>query len=196
MNYQELKERFRAYESNYPKTHLTAYITFSSFGPNNQETYSWESRTYSVSSDNKAFQPNKGGYSIFESCLDGKSDPLIRLDWYMKEERGGTDGWIVENCCMIAYLLIECSDISISTPKLFCIYDEAAAHMLSQLAEKGELDHEQLKNEFSVSKELLEDGWYGVSLDSAWPADPCEDWHWVIKEVCLYDPLHISFGRE
>lgn len=44
--------------------------------------YSEESRTYLVSSDNKAFQPNMGGYSIYGSCL-GNSDPLVRLEGYM-----------------------------------------------------------------------------------------------------------------
>ncbi len=60
-----------------------------------------ESRTYAVSSDNKAFQPNMGGYSIYASSLDG-SDPLVRLERYMAAERGGKDGWQVERCYMMA----------------------------------------------------------------------------------------------
>lgn len=55
MNYHELKELFLSHESSSPDTHLTGYITFSSFGPDNHKTYKWESRTYVVSSDNKAF---------------------------------------------------------------------------------------------------------------------------------------------
>lgn len=59
--------------------------------------YSLESRSYRVSSDNKAFIPNMGGYSIFASSLDG-SDPCVRLEAYMKAERGGENGWEVDYC--------------------------------------------------------------------------------------------------
>ena len=52
-----------------------------------------------VSSDNKAFQPNMGGYSIFASSIDG-SDPMVRLESYMAAEKGGKDGWKVERCYM------------------------------------------------------------------------------------------------
>lgn len=38
-----------------------------------------------------------GGYSIYGSAIDG-SDDNVRLEQYMKEERGGADGWIVERC--------------------------------------------------------------------------------------------------
>lgn len=112
MKYQELKELFCQHECTCPSTHLTAYITFSSFGPENNKDYPWESRTYVVSSDNKAFQPNMGGYSIFGSCLDG-GDRCIRLENYMADERGGKSGWIVEDCCIVGYLLVEASDMRI-----------------------------------------------------------------------------------
>ena len=73
----------------------TAYITFSqdSFS----EPYSEEARTYAVSSNNKAFLPNMGGYSIFGYCMDG-SDPCARLDHCMADEHGGKDGWKIERC--------------------------------------------------------------------------------------------------
>lgn len=105
MNYQELKSLFCKHESSAPNIHLTAYITFSSFGPENTKEYPWEARTYVVSSDNKAFQPNMGGYPIFENFLDS-TDRCIRLESYIKEERGGADGWVVEECCIIGYLLL------------------------------------------------------------------------------------------
>ncbi|MCM1296286.1 MAG: YodL domain-containing protein [Muribaculaceae bacterium] len=97
MTYQQMKQRFREKEKEYGE-HLTGYIVFSqaSF----EKPYSLESRTYVVSSDNKAFQPNKGGYSIFASALDG-SDNGIRLEQYMASEHGGTDGWQVERCYML-----------------------------------------------------------------------------------------------
>ena len=97
MTYWKLREYFRAAERR--GQHLTGYIVFSpaSF----EREYPLESRTYAVSSDNKAFQPNMGGYSIYASSLDG-SDPLVRLEQYMAAERGGKDGWQVERCYMMA----------------------------------------------------------------------------------------------
>ena len=96
MTYQEMKNHFREVEKEYGE-HITGYIVFSqdSF----TKPYSLESRTYVVSSDNKAFQPNKGGYSIFAEALDG-TDRGVRLEQYMAEEFGGKDGWKVERCYM------------------------------------------------------------------------------------------------
>ncbi len=97
MSYHEMRARFRAAEREPGRKHLTGYIVFSqdSF----DKPYSEASRTYAVSSDNKAFQPNMGGYSIFGSAIDG-SDPLVRLESYMADEKGGEDGWKVERCYM------------------------------------------------------------------------------------------------
>lgn len=97
MTYQELKSRFREAEKQYGE-HLTGYIVFSqaSF----EKPYPLAARTYVVSSDNKAFQPNMGGYSIFASALDG-SDNGVRLERYMALEHGGTDGWQIERCYML-----------------------------------------------------------------------------------------------
>ena len=39
MTYQELRKLFYAHEDKDPSTHLTAYITFSGFGSQNQKTY-------------------------------------------------------------------------------------------------------------------------------------------------------------
>lgn len=195
MNYKELKKLFSDYESSFPKNHLTGYITFSSFGPDETRDFPWEGRTYSVSSDNKAFRPKMSGYSIFGSSLDG-TDQGVRLEGYMAEERGGQDGWVAEDCCIIGYMLMECSDFSISVPKLFYSFDNAQTCMLSQLAEIGELNYEQLKKEFADTKELFEDGQYGVYQKSAWIAGQDEDWHWAIKAVRIYSPLRIEFDNE
>lgn len=96
MTYKELVSRFREVEKT-GKEHLTGYIVFTedSF----DKPYSEAARTYVVSSDNKAFCPNMGGYSIYGSALDG-SDPLVRLEGYMKDEKGGKDGWKIERCYM------------------------------------------------------------------------------------------------
>ena len=93
MTYGEMAARFREAERH--GKHLDGLITFSedSF----TKPYSLEARTYMVSSQNKAFQPNMGGYSIFGSALDG-SDSYVRLEQYMASEKGGKDGWKIERC--------------------------------------------------------------------------------------------------
>lgn len=60
------------------------------------DDYSLDSRSYSVSSNNKMFG-NYGGYSLFGSALDG-SDNGVRLEAYMQEEGGGARGWKVDYC--------------------------------------------------------------------------------------------------
>jgi len=93
MTYGEMVRQFREAERN--GRHLDGYVVFTqdSF----QKEYPVEGRTYHISSNNKAFQPNMGGYSIYGSALDG-SDPFVRLDGYMANENGGSSGWKIERC--------------------------------------------------------------------------------------------------
>ena len=94
--YAEMAKRFREAERN-GEGHLQGCIVFTqdSF----TEPYSEEARTYVVSSNNKAFIPGMGGYSIYASSLDG-SDPMVRLERYMRDEHGGENGWKIERCYM------------------------------------------------------------------------------------------------
>lgn len=64
------------------------------------EHYSEEARSYFVTSDNKAFISGMGGYSIYGSSLDG-TDNGVRLEAYLKEEKGGANGWEVEYCYIL-----------------------------------------------------------------------------------------------
>lgn len=93
LSYGEIVSQFREAERN--GKHISGYIVFTedSF----DKTYPIEARTYAVSSNNKAFQPNMGGYSIYGSSLDG-ADKCVRLENYMEAERGGHDGWKIEKC--------------------------------------------------------------------------------------------------
>lgn len=104
MNYSELKQIFRDLKRNSPKEDLTAHIIFTedSFATK----YPLLSRTYRFDSDNKAFWPSMGGYSIFAWCLDKNSDQGVRLDWYMAEERN-PGGWKVQEC----YILEQMRDV-------------------------------------------------------------------------------------
>ena len=93
MTFAEMRSRFCETE-NEGKEHLSGYIVFTkdSF----DKPYDERSRTYGVSSNNKAFQSGMGGYSIFGSCLDG-TDPCVRLDGYMF----GENAWKIEKCYMV-----------------------------------------------------------------------------------------------
>ena len=95
MSYGELAAQFRAQERSGTGRHMLGYIVFTedSF----TEPYTEEQRTYVVSSDNKAFKPNMGGFSIYASSLDGV-DKMVRLEAYMAAEHGGKNGWKVERC--------------------------------------------------------------------------------------------------
>lgn len=95
MTYAELTNLFRNTERDGSGKHISGYVVFSA--DSFTEAYSEEARTYLVSSDNKAFRPNMGGYSIYGSAVDG-SDPSARLEQYMATEKGGEDGWKIERC--------------------------------------------------------------------------------------------------
>lgn len=104
ISYSELASIFHARESanaDLPyeqRKHLTGCIVFTEDSFKKQ--YSLESRTYEVSSYNKAFIPGMCGYSIFGSALDG-SDDGVRLEAYMAAEHGGKDGWKVDYCYLL-----------------------------------------------------------------------------------------------
>ena len=92
LSYREMADMF-SHINKIGAEHLCGYIVFSedSF----DKFYSEQSRTYVISSDNKAFKPNMGGYSIFGSCLDG-TDQNIRLEEYMR----GKNAWHIDRCYM------------------------------------------------------------------------------------------------
>ena len=98
ITYAELCKIFYAHEETRPDHHLSGCIVFTedSF----TKKYPLESRTYCVSSDNKAFIPGMGGYSIYGGSLDG-TDPCVRLERYMAAEHGGENGWKVDYCYLV-----------------------------------------------------------------------------------------------
>ena len=101
MTYPELKTTFcKLNETSHGKD-LTAHIVFTedSF----DRPYPLIGRTYRISSDNKAFRPDMGGYSIFAWCLDPSSDQGVRLDRYMADE-GAPDGWKVQECYVLEHM--------------------------------------------------------------------------------------------
>ncbi len=191
MEYEEMKKLFAEHESSHPEIHLTAYITFLSFGPENHSNYSWESRTYVVSSDNKAFQPDKGGYSIFGSCLDG-TDCCLRLDSFMAEEHGGKDGWIVEECCILGYLLMEHAVGTITTPKLFYAIDKAQEEMLACIADFVKVDFTSLMMEYNRNRRRAVTDCYHAEKFNAYASTIKESGSWEIKTVYIRSMLDIT----
>ena len=93
MTYHELCAKFRQAENQ--GRHISGYIVFTE--DSWPDKYPVESRTYGVSSNNKAFQAGMGGYSIYGGSIDG-TDPCVRLEQYMADEKGGKDGWKIERC--------------------------------------------------------------------------------------------------
>jgi hypothetical protein len=96
LSYGNMAKLFRAVENESNKQiHIDGCIVFTedSF----EQQYTLEARTYRVSSNNKAFQPNMGGYSIYGGSVDG-TDPCVRLERYMAAEHGGKNGWKIERC--------------------------------------------------------------------------------------------------
>lgn len=91
MTFGELEALFIRHEATHPKEHLTAHIVYKEESWN--RPYPLESRTYVVSSCNRAFEPGKISNSIFADCLDG-SEFGVRLDWYKKD-------WIVDYCYLV-----------------------------------------------------------------------------------------------
>ena len=92
MSYPELSTLFRSLNDKHLSP-IVGYIVFTedSFSKQYNET----SRTYCVSSDNKAYRSGAGGYSIYASCLDG-TDKCVRLEGYMH----GENAWKIEKCYM------------------------------------------------------------------------------------------------
>ena len=92
MSYPELSTLFRSVNDK-GLSPITGYIVFTA--DSFDKDYSETSRTYGVSSNNKAYQSGMGGYSIYGSCLDG-TDSCIRLEGYMR----GENSWRIEKCYM------------------------------------------------------------------------------------------------
>lgn len=93
LSYEQLKEIFKNNEKN-KLPEIKGYIVFKQ--ENFSEPYTETQRTYEVSSHNKAFMPDMGGFSIWGSNIAG-DDINVRLERYMKD-CGVYDGWEIERC--------------------------------------------------------------------------------------------------
>lgn len=82
---------------NWSEESISGVIVFTEDSFN--KIYPLESRSYGVSSNNKAWIPGMCGYSIYASSLD-KTDRGVRLEQYIDVEYGGKNGWHVDYCYM------------------------------------------------------------------------------------------------
>ena len=163
MTYSELKQIFQELKRTDPKENLTAHIIFTedSF----DKPYPLLSRTYCFSSDNKAFWPSMGGYSIFAWCMDKKSDQGVRLDWYMEEE-GHPGGWRVEEC----YILEQMRDVEAMSDLTrieledgticYGFGDSSTCIRVCETNENGTIQLEPL-----AGNQMIDDKWVDLSID-------------------------------
>lgn len=190
MNYQELERIFRAHEATCPKRHLDGLITFSDLGPYEDPSYTQRDRTYIVSSGNKAYLPNKLGYSIFGTCLNGK-DTGVRLESYMR----GPAGWIPGECCLIYYQLQGINERDILRPQIFPTRRQATEAMLNDLCKRGEMEYPDVLTAFDHNGGQVSDDMFGVSRDSAWlNAGSTGNWDWTIQPIYVFDVTSIASG--
>ena len=98
LTYPELRDLFVEHNKEHLSDPLNAYIVFSESNWPNRH-YTERSRTYGISSDNKAFRPSCCSTSLFGSCMDG-TDQMVRLDWYMADF-GNKNGWKVDYCYLL-----------------------------------------------------------------------------------------------
>ena len=87
MEYCKLKETFRELKRNTPTKDLTAHIVFTEDSFN--RPYPLISRSYAVTSNNKAFYSHMGGYSSFAYGLDGSDQgkPSRKSLYKWRQER-------------------------------------------------------------------------------------------------------------
>lgn len=152
MTYDQLSSAFYEQECKMEDKHLLGHIVFTqdSF----TKPYSEASRTYVVSSDNKAFIPGMGGYSIYGSSLDG-ADVCVRLEGYMAAEKGGKDGWKVERC----YLVEPGKEIQLIMRGPFLICDGSDQRIKSL----SEVDRYMLRDKYYLPEQVAEkDGYIEV----------------------------------
>ncbi len=79
-----------------------------------------------------------GGYSIYGSSLD-RSDMGVRLEAVMADEKGGPDGWKIENCVLLGFELIRTVEREIHQPMFFNTQKEAEDAMFLQFMRMAEL---------------------------------------------------------
>ena len=190
MEYKELEQIFAAHEATQPKYHLDGYITFSDLGSHEDPNYTMYDRTYIVSSDNKAYKPNRLGFSIFGSCLNGH-DPCVRLESYMRQP----NGWVPGECCLLQYQLQCVNEREILQPELYPTHRQAIEAMLQMLCKKGRLEYDEVLAAFDNHIGHIEDDGFEADKYSAWlNAGSTGNWDWKIQPIRIYSLTNLGVG--
>lgn len=187
MKYEELVQIFSAHEATLPQYHLDGHIIFSDFGSYEKPNYTMLDRTYIVSSNNKAYQPNRLGFSIFGSCLNGH-DPCVRLENYMRNHL-----WTPGECCLLHYQLQSVNERELLEPQIYPTLRQAMEAMVYDLCKRGHLECEETLQSFDAHGDSLHEGWYSVERYSAWMnATPTGNWDWKIQPIRVFDLQNIT----
>ena len=173
MEYKELRKILHAAATE--RKTVEAFVTFTADSFPGKD-YSQMERTYLLTSDNKAFYP-AGGYSIFGDCMDGK-DLGVRLERYMADEKGGKDGWKVENCGIVKYQLLAAHEREMSVIGYHNTLKEANRAMWLEMARDVGCSEDEL---YEYIEENEPAGECGFGTTSAWandagPEDGNVDW--------------------
>ena len=174
MKYQDLREILC--QAAKEKRVVDAFVTFT---PDSFENaYTQLERTYLFTSNNKAFaSPSCGGYSIFGDCMDGK-DSGVRLERYMADEKGGKDGWKIENCGIIKYQLLSVHEREMSVVGYYVTLKEANSAMWREMADAVHCMPEELYGFINKNEPAGECGFgkYSAWANDAGPDDGNVDW--------------------
>lgn len=191
MEYRSLEQIFRKHEASEPKFHLDGLITFPDLGRFEDANYTLLDRTYLVSSNNKAYQAGRLGYSVFGSCLNEK-DLCVRLDAYMRQP----EGWVPGVCCLLLYQLQGVNERDILLPEIYPTHRQAQEAMLAEMCRRGNLEYSEVQAAYKANRGHVEGDEFEASKDSAWlNACPTGNWDWVIQPVRIYDFIQIEVGQ-
>lgn len=113
---------------------VEAFVTFTAASLGFDEKEAELTRTFIFTSQEKAFNPDADDYSIFGDSLDCSSKS-IRLESHMKDEKGGPDGWDIQNCGIVKYMLTSVYDRNMCVMGYYDTEEEASHAMWKDMAE-------------------------------------------------------------
>lgn len=175
-------------EANSNEEIFTAYVTISnkSFA----KEYSWESRTYIFTSEEKRFKADAISSSIWASSVDG-TDANIKLSDYIY----GPSCWEVESCGIVNFQLSKTVENNISKLLFFKTSISATNAMLEEFKNIAKEECKTFEKEFKEThsgkeptiydyiKDFPLDYDYGFEKDIAYALDNGEHIEWIVTKL-------------
>ncbi len=115
--------------------------------------------------------------------------PDARWEWMMPNPK---DGWIVEECCILGYLLMEHAVGTIATPKLFYAIDKAQEEMLACIADFVKVDFTSLMMEYNRNRRRAVTDCHHAEKFNAYASTIKGSGSWEIKTVYIRSMLDIT----